>query len=141
MKRIVLDTNVVTAGLRSRSGASFAVLKLIAGRRLCPLVTTALFLEYEAMLRRPDQCAVHGLSSLELDRFLAGLALLSEPVDVHFLWRPQLNDPKDEMVLEAAINGRADALVTHNRRDFGVAADRFDLKVLGPAELLKGLRI
>jgi predicted nucleic acid-binding protein len=105
------------------------------------LVTTVLFLEYEAVLMRPDQCAVHGLSSLELDRFLAGLALLSEPVDVHFLWRPQLNDPKDEMVLEAAINGRADALVTHNRRDFGVAADRFDVKVLGPAELLKGLRI
>jgi putative PIN family toxin of toxin-antitoxin system len=139
MKRIVLDTNVVAAGLRSRVGASFAVLQLIANRRLRPLVTTALFLEYEAVLKRPEQHAVHGLSSVDLDRLLAGLAALSEPVEVHFLWRPQLNDPKDEMVLEAAINGRADALVTHNRRDFVVAAERFDINILSPAELLKGL--
>jgi putative PIN family toxin of toxin-antitoxin system len=139
MKRIVLDTNVVAAGLRSRVGASFAVLQLIANRRLRPLVTTALFLEYEAVLKRPEQRTVHGLSSVDLDRLLAGLAALSEPVDVHFLWRPQLNDPKDEMVLEAAINGRADALVTHNRRDFVVAAERFDINILSPAELLKGL--
>jgi putative PIN family toxin of toxin-antitoxin system len=139
MKRIVLDTNVVAAGLRSRVGASFAVLQLIANRRLRPLVTTALFLEYEAVLKRLEQRTVHGLSSVDLDRLLAGLAALSEPVDVHFLWRPQLNDPKDEMVLEAAINGRADALVTHNRRDFVVAAERFDINILTPAELLKGL--
>ncbi|MEQ1950444.1 putative toxin-antitoxin system toxin component, PIN family [Mesorhizobium sp. CN2-181] len=139
MKRIVLDTNVVTAGLRSRHGGSFAVLQLNANRRLRPLVTTALFLEYEAVLNRPEQGAVHGLSSVEVDRLLGGLAALSEPVDVHFLWRPQLNDPKDEMVLEAAINGKADALVTYNRRDFVAAAERFDISILSPAELLKGL--
>ncbi|TIW17466.1 MAG: putative toxin-antitoxin system toxin component, PIN family [Mesorhizobium sp.] len=140
MKRIVLDTNVLTAGLRSRNGASFAVLRMIADRRLCPLVTTALFLEYEAVLTRPEQTTVHGLSATELDRLLAGFAALAEPVEPHFLWRPQLADPKDEMVLEAAVNGRADALVTYNRRDFSAAAGRFDIAVVSPAELLEGFR-
>ncbi|MBN9220508.1 MAG: putative toxin-antitoxin system toxin component, PIN family [Mesorhizobium sp.] len=140
MKRIVLDTNVLTAGLRSRNGASFAILRLVADRQVCPLVTTALFLEYETVLSRPEQIAVHGLSAADLDRFLAGFATLAEPVELHFLWRPQLSDPKDEMVLEAAINGHADVLVTHNRRDFLVAANRFGVPVLDPAEFLKGFR-
>ena len=139
MRRIVLDTNVLTAGLRSRNGASFAVLGQIAQARLRPLVTTALFLEYEAVLARREQVEVHGLSSIELDRLLRGFAALAEAVEVHFLWRPQLDDPKDEMVLEAAINGRADALVTHNRKDFSPAASRFGVAVLGPGELLERL--
>ncbi|TPN00606.1 putative toxin-antitoxin system toxin component, PIN family [Mesorhizobium sp. B2-1-5] len=140
MRRIVLDTNVLTAGLRSRNGASFVILQLIADRQIRPLVTTALFLEYETVLARPEQVAAHGLSAPDLGRLLAGFALLAEPVELHFLWRPQLNDPKDEMVLEAAINGRADALVTHNRRDFLAAAGRFDVLLVSPAEFLEGLR-
>ncbi|MFC3323990.1 putative toxin-antitoxin system toxin component, PIN family [Mesorhizobium cantuariense] len=140
MKRIVLDTNVLMAGLRSRNGASFAILQQIADRHICPLVTTALFLEYETVLARPEQMAVHGLSIADLDRLLAGFAILAEPVELHFLWRPQLSDPKDEMVLEAAINGRADALVTYNRRDFMAAAGRFDVQVVSPAAFLEGLR-
>ena len=63
-----------------------------------------------------------------------------EPVEVHFLWRPQIRDPRDEMVLEAAINGQADALVTYNVADFAVAGERFTVPVLGPADLLKKVR-
>ncbi|CDX26389.1 conserved hypothetical protein [Mesorhizobium plurifarium] len=136
----MLDTNVLTAGLRSRNGASFAVLRLIAEGHIRPLVTTALFLEYEAVLARSEQMAVHGLTAVKLDQLLAGFAALAEPVEPHFLWRPQLADPKDEMVLEAAVNGRADALVTYNRRDFSAAADRFGVSVISPAELLEGIR-
>jgi predicted nucleic acid-binding protein len=77
------------------------------------------------------------LPAKDLDRLLSGLAALAEPVEPHFLWRPQLADPKDEMVLEAAVNGRADALVTYNRRDFSVAAGRFDVYVVSPGQLLK----
>ncbi|WP_292337814.1 putative toxin-antitoxin system toxin component, PIN family [Mesorhizobium sp.] len=112
----------------------------IADRHIRPLVTTALFLEYETVLTRPEQMAVHGLSNADLDRLLAGFATLAEPVELHFLLRPQLSDPKDEMVLEAAINGRADALVTYNRRDFAAAAGRFDVQVVSPAEFLEGFR-
>jgi predicted nucleic acid-binding protein len=92
------------------------------------------------VLKRPEQRLVHGLGLREIDRFLAGLAAASEAVEVSFQWRPQLRDANDEMVLEAAVNGRAAALVTHNVRDFAKGAERFRLRVLQPGELLKELR-
>jgi putative PIN family toxin of toxin-antitoxin system len=133
----VLDTSVVIAGLRTRLGAGNAVSRLVAARRVVPLATPPLFLEYEDVLKRPDHRLAHGLALPEVDEFLAELAALIEPVEVHFQWRPQTRDPKDEMVLEAAINGQADALVTYNLDDFAEAGERFEIPVLGPAELLK----
>lgn len=79
---------------------------------------------------------MHGLSVEQVNEFLAHLAVRIEPVDIHFLWRPQVSDPGDEMVLEAAINGRADALVTHNIRHFAPAALRFQLSILTPQQAL-----
>lgn len=140
MLKIVIDTDVVVAALRSSTGGSNAVLHEVAQGRLRSLVTPALFLEYEAVLKRPDQRLVHGLSLRDIDQFLAALASASEAVDVSFRWRPQLSDANDEMVLEAAVNGEADALVTHNVRDFIKGATRFGLRVLRPGELLKELR-
>jgi putative PIN family toxin of toxin-antitoxin system len=137
IKRVVLDTSVVVAALRTRAGAGNAVLRLVANRRLIPLVSPPLFLEYEDVLKRPEQRIAHGLTLETIDRFMAELASLVEPVEVRFLWRPQVRDPSDEMVLEAAINGRADALVTYNVRDFAVAGERFAVQVLRPPELLK----
>ncbi|MEP6786202.1 MAG: putative toxin-antitoxin system toxin component, PIN family [Sphingomonadales bacterium] len=140
MLKIVLDTDVVVAALRSADGGSNAVLREIAHGRLKPLVTPALFLEYEAVLKRPEQRIVHGFSLRDIDRFLAALAGASHAVEVSFRWRPQLTDANDEMVLEAAINGGADALVTYNVRDFTKGAERFALRVIKPGELLKELR-
>jgi putative PIN family toxin of toxin-antitoxin system len=140
MLRIVLDTDVVVAALRSRDGASNALIRAIAMGRLRALVTPALFLEYEAVLKRAEQRIVHGMSLTEVDGFLSALASASEPVEVSFQWRPQLADPNDEMVLEAAVNGVANALVTHNVKDFVKGAARFGLRVLRPGELLKELR-
>jgi putative PIN family toxin of toxin-antitoxin system len=140
VKRLVLDTDVVVTALRSATGGSNAVLRLVGQGLVKPLVSPALFLEYEAVLKRPEQRLVHGLGLAAIDRFLAALASASEPVEVNFLWRPQLGDPNDEMVLEAAINGRADALITHNVRHFFEPAKRFGLRVLRPGELLKELR-
>jgi putative PIN family toxin of toxin-antitoxin system len=135
--RAVLDTSVIAAALRSRSGASNRILELIALGRVRPLVSTALFLEYEDVLKRPENRLATGMSERDVERFLSALASASEAVEVSFRWRPQLRDPKDEMVLEAAVNGRADGLVTHNVRDFRSAAERFDVRVLLPRELLK----
>lgn len=110
---------------------------MVASRLIMPLATPALFLEYEDVLKRPAQRDVSGLTLSEIDRVLAAFAAAIEPVDVRFVWRPQLSDANDEMVLEAAVNGRADALVTHNISDFAIAAPRFGLKVLQPRDLLK----
>jgi putative PIN family toxin of toxin-antitoxin system len=140
LSKIVLDTSVVVAALRTRSGAGNAVLRLVAARRLLLLVTPPLFLEYEDVLKRPEQRLAHGLASDAIEDFLSELAALIVPVEVHFLWRPQLRDPKDEMVIEAAINGRADALVTYNVSDFILAGERFGIPILRPAELLRRVK-
>lgn len=140
IRRIVLDTSVVVAGLRTRLGAGNAILRLIANRRLVLLATPPVVLEYEDVLKRPEQQLAHGLTPEEIDEFLAELAALVEPVEVHFQWRPQSRDPNDEMILEAAINGQADALVTYNVSDFVLGAERFKIPVIHPADLLKKVK-
>ena len=138
--RVVLDSSIVVSAFRSRSGASNGLLGLVADRRLVPLATPALFLEYEDVLKRAEQRAVTGLTLAQIDAALAALAAAVEPVEAHFAWRPQLSDADDEMVLDAAVNGRADALITHNIADFAPAAPRFGLLVLRPGELLQRMK-
>jgi predicted nucleic acid-binding protein len=133
-----LDTNVVRAALCSPSGASAALLRACA-RRLgpVPLASVPLALEYEEVCTRPATLAAAALDEVAALAFVDGLLALCEPVRLHFLWRPQLADPADEFVLEAAANGRAAALVTHNARHFAAVASRFGLEVLAPAEALR----
>jgi predicted nucleic acid-binding protein len=96
--------------------------------------------EYEAVLMRPEQRQATGTSVEEVGFFLDGLAALLLPVVPYFLWRPLLRDPDDEMVLDAAVNGRADAIVTFNVQDFLPEAEQFQLEVLTPREALRRLR-
>jgi putative PIN family toxin of toxin-antitoxin system len=140
VRRVVLDSSVVISAFRSRQGASHRLLGLVSERRLVPLATPALFLEYEEVLKRPEQRRISGLTLGQVDAVLSALAAAIEPVDVHFAWRPQLTDSDDEMVFDTAINGQADALVTHNISDFVQPARRFGLTVLPPGELLKRMR-
>lgn len=140
MLRVVLDTSVLVAGLRSRNGPNNAVLRLIDTGQLVLLCTPPLFLEYEDVLKRPEQIAAHRLSAVQVDEFMNELAAIIVPVDVYFQLRPQVADPGDEMVLEAAINGQADALVTNNLKDFAGVTDRFRVAVLTPDQLLKKVR-
>jgi putative PIN family toxin of toxin-antitoxin system len=140
VRRVVLDSSVVISAFRSRHGAANGLLRLVAERRIVQLATPALFLEYEDVLKRPEQRAVSGLTIAALDGALAALAAAVEPVEARFSWRPQLADADDEMVLEAAVNGRADALVTHNLADFVDAAPRFGLLVLRPGDVLERMK-
>lgn len=137
---MVLDTSVLVAGLRSRRGASFRVLDAVAGQTLVLVVSVALFLEYEAVLKRPEQRQATGLTERDIEGVLAALASAAAPVDVNFRWRPQLRDPADELVLEAAVNGHAVSIVTHNVRDFAPAAEAFGVRTMTPGDLLKELR-
>lgn len=141
MVRWVLDTSVLIAGVRSSQGASYALLNLVAERIVRPLVTPALFLEYEAVLKRSEHLLAARRSVAQIDLFLAQISDAAEPVDVQFRWRPQLSDPDDELVLEAAINGSAAALITHNTQDFVPAASRFGIAVLQPSDALRRVRL
>lgn len=137
--RIVIDTSVLVAGLRSRLGASNKLLELVALGKCTPLVTTAMFLEYESVLRRPEQRAVTGMKIADVNGFLAAFASAAEPVEIDFMWRPQLTDPADEMLLEGAVNGRAQYIVTHNVSDFFPAADLFGISIVTPGQFVKEL--
>jgi predicted nucleic acid-binding protein len=81
-----------------------------------------------------------GLSVRDVETFLDAIIAMAEPVPTHFLWRPQLRDPNDEMVLEAAVNGRADALVTFNLRDYGAVPARFGVDLLLPREAIARIK-
>jgi len=115
------------------------VLFALAERRCVPLVTTASFLEYKSVLLQAEQQPATGTNRADVEGFLAAFASAAEPVELNFLWRPQLRDPADEMILEAAVNGRAAAVVTHNVDDFRPATTQFGVRTLTPAEFLKEL--
>lgn len=135
----MLDTNVVVAAMRSPSGASAALLRAARRGDLQLLANVALALEYEAICGLDEHRSSAGLTRDQVEVFLTTVIAMAEPVESHFLWRPQLRDPADEFVLEAAVNGQADAIVTFNVRDFGVAPARFGLEVWKPLEALRRL--
>lgn len=135
--RAVLDTSVLVSAFRSQFGAGNAVLVAAARKVFIAVASAPLFLEYESVLKRPEQRIVSGLTEADIDVFLAEFATLVEAVEVHFKWRPILPDSADDMVLEAAMNGNAEAIVSFNQKDFRLAETRFGLQVLTPQQLLK----
>lgn len=134
--KLILDTDVLVAGMRSPTGASAELLRRARRLEVVLFASVPLFIEYEAICTRAEHQQSSGLSYSEIEVFLNGLAKLVIPVKVHFLWRPQLRDPADEMVLEAAVNGQVDYLVTFNKRDFGATPEKFGIIVAKPSDVL-----
>ena len=135
-----MDTDAVVAAMRSPVGASAAILRAVRQGQATLLLSVPLAIEYEAVCRRSEHREEAGLSGRQVEIFLDAIIAMGEPVPTHFLWRPQLRDPNDEMVLEAAVNGRADALVTFNVRDYGTAAAQFGVEVLLPREAIARIK-
>lgn len=126
---VVLDTNVIVAALRSNRGASFRLLEEL-GRRaptFRPCLSVPLVLEYESALKR-----VEALGQADVDAVLNYLCKVGSLREIFFLWRPFLRDPADEMVLEVGVEAGADAIVTHNIRDFRGVEETFGIRVLTP---------
>ncbi|MEI6827286.1 MAG: putative toxin-antitoxin system toxin component, PIN family [Desulfuromonadales bacterium] len=129
IKRVVIDTNILYAGLYSSSGASYQLLRLVRTGQVIPCISVTLAMEYEAVLSaRLEEL---DLTKEQLSGFLGYFIALSERVRIFYLWRPGLRDPGDDMVLETAVAARADFLVTHNIKDF-IGADRFGIQVVTP---------
>ena len=133
----VIDTNVLVAGLRSPRGASAELLRRVLREEIAVALTVALALEYEAVAARPEHLAAAGLSEAEARVVIDAVIAVARPVETRFLWRPHLRDPDDEMVLEAAVNGQADAIVTYNLKDFRRAEERFALRLETPGAVLR----
>jgi len=130
----------MVAGLRSDQGASRALLVGALEGRYRLLMSVPLMVEYEAVLTRPEHLEAAGVSSDDVRAVLDALAFVIEPVRLAYLWRPTLPDPQDDMALETAVNGRAEMLVTLNRRHFEPAAATFAVKIASPAEAIARLR-
>ena len=130
--RIVADTDVIVAAMRSPSGASAAILRAVRRERVELLLSVPLAMEYEAVCLRPEHQMAAGLSEQQVRIFVDAVLAMAQPVKIHFLWRPQLRDPADEMVLETAVNGRADLLVTFNARDYGTVPRQFGIEIMTP---------
>jgi putative PIN family toxin of toxin-antitoxin system len=138
--KCVLDTDVIVASLRSDKGASREIIRRVGRGQIRAYASIALLLEYEAVLKRSEHLQATGLNIEQIDIWLDGLTSLLIPVAPHFLWRPILGDPNDEMVLEASINSQADSLVTFNVRHFQRAANLFGITAMTPADFLRRIR-
>lgn len=135
--RAVIDTNVLHAGLYSDRGASFKVLRLIERGKIIPLLSITLLFEYEDVLRRNQ--SLLKLSDKEINQVLDNLCSLGEHQKIYFLWRPFLPDPNDDHILELSVASGAEAIVTHNIKDFRESS-MFGLKTITPQQLLEELR-
>jgi putative PIN family toxin of toxin-antitoxin system len=132
--QIVMDSNVFISALRSKRGPSFRLLSLIGSGKFDISLSVPLVLEYEQVARRSrwrNKPAWSHVSSI-----LDYLCEAGRQHKIHFLWRPQERDPKDDMVLEVAVAGQCDCIVTYNKRDF-TEAKSFGIELLTPKEFLK----
>ena len=131
---IVIDTNVMVAGLRSRRGRAFRLLTLVGTGQFDIHLSVPLVLEYEEVLLR------------ELPHLQVSRTVVEDVLDIHctvatrhrifFLWRPYLPDPSDDMLLELAVTARCDFIVTYNTRDF-ISIERFAIRAIEPGEFLR----
>ena len=133
----MLDTNVLVAAVRSRRGASFEIVSRLGTATFDITVSVALVLEYEsALLRHVEASPLDEDDVRHLIDYICDVAIGQE---IFFLWRPVLRDANDDMVLELAVAGSCDAIVTHNVKDFG-GAETFGIRVMTPAQMLQELR-
>jgi putative PIN family toxin of toxin-antitoxin system len=131
---IVLDTNVIFSGLYSQDGSSYTLLSEIGKGKFNVHVSVPLIFEYEDVLKRSQKEL--GLSAKEIDDVLEYLCSVSNPHLLYYSWRPCLNNPDDEMLLELAIAANARFIVTYNIRHFkGIHG--FNVRAIKPSEFLK----
>jgi putative PIN family toxin of toxin-antitoxin system len=135
--KIVIDTNVLVAALRSRRGASFKLVSVLPSDEFSIAISVPLVLEYEDALKRLESPAI---TEQDIGNFVDFLCKIGHHQEIFFLWRPFLSDPSDDHVLEVAVAAGCDAIVTYNKRDFK-GIERFGLRVLDPREFLSEIGV
>lgn len=133
-QRIVIDTNVFVSALRSKRGASHRLLLLLDGESIEIALSVPLVVEYEDAAKR--MADVTGLDDADVDDIIDYLCSIASLHEIHFLWRPVLKDPRDDHVLELAVEAGCDIIITHNVKDFG-GCKHFGIEAIRPGELLR----
>ena len=135
---VTLDTNIIYQALKSASGASFFILQQVRERKIQIALSVSLFEEYEDVLKREKSLKDFGLDIEDIDKFLRFIAYVGKPYTIYYLFRPNLKDEKDNMVVELAVTSQSDYIVTSNIKDFKNAELKFDhLKIVTPIEFAK----
>jgi putative PIN family toxin of toxin-antitoxin system len=132
--KVVFDTSVLVAAARSKSGASHALLSRLPDAGFQMVVSVPLFIEYRAVLLRPENLLLRPAAQAE--GFLDFLLSASQVQEVFFLWRPALPDPDDDLILELAVAAGCGYIVTHNLRDFR-GAEKWGITTVSPGDFLK----
>lgn len=134
--RIVIDTNVLIASLRSQYGASHKLLLLLGCGKFEIVLSVPLITEYEEAAKR--LVGDKSLTNQDVDDILDYLCSVAVPKKIFYLWRPLLRDPKDDMILELAVSGGCDAIVTYNKKDFK-GAETFGIPLMTAKEFLQAI--
>jgi predicted nucleic acid-binding protein len=137
MSRVVLDTSVLVAAVRSRRGASFELIARLGTGAFDVAVSVSLVLEYEGVLLR--HLAASSLDEKDVRVLIDYICDVAIRQEIFFLWRPYLRDPGDDLILELAVAAGCDAIVTHNVRDFG-GAEKLGVRIVTPKQFLQELR-
>ena len=135
---LTLDTNILYPALMSSTGASNFILQQVRSRRIQIALSVAVFLEYKDVLTREKSLKDFILQKSDVDKFLRFIAYIGKIFEIYYLFRPNLKDEKDNMIVELAITSQSDYIVTNNIRNFKNAELNFDeLKVITPSEFVK----
>ena len=133
IKNVVIDTNVIVSALKSKRGASHKLLISLSTEIFRPSISVPLFVEYESVVKREG--LIIGLTQSEIDAILDFLLSRSSLRKIFYLWRPILKDPKDDLVLEVAVESKSEYIITFNKKDFK-GADKFGIQVVTPQEFM-----
>ncbi|HRG45370.1 MAG TPA: putative toxin-antitoxin system toxin component, PIN family [Leptospiraceae bacterium] len=131
---MIVDTNVLFAGLYSPDGDSGKLLRLIGQGHFTLQISNPLLFEYEKILK--DHRKELGLSLLEIDKFLDYIKLVSVPHKIFFLWRPFLKDKYDDMILELSFKSNSQYIITFNVKDFSNMKSVFKCQTIKPGDFL-----
>ena len=137
--RVVLDTNIFVSALRSDKGASYAVISQLPSDQFRIVLSIPLYVEYQDALTRPEHMSGAGTAE-EILAFLRYICSIAHRQRIFFLWRPWLSDPKDDMVLEAAVASESRCIVTYNLRDFRGVEKHFGITPVTPGKFLHIIR-
>jgi putative PIN family toxin of toxin-antitoxin system len=136
--RVIFDTNVLAAALRSKNGASFQLISMIPSPKFALSLSLPLYMEYLDVLMRPE-IKPGGISDSEITDFVDEILLNAQTKNIYFLWRPWLKDEKDDMILELAIASQVDYIVTFNLKDFR-NIELFGIEAIAPKDFLNLVR-
>lgn len=136
---IVVDTSVLISALIGKKGPGREVLRQCLQGYHKPLISNALFQEYEDVSKRDNIRKKCPLTDKDINELINAFYSVCTWVPIYYLWRPNVTDKDDDFLIELAIAGNAGFIVTNNVRDFDKTELKFpEVKIVTPEVFLRG---